>query len=217
VTDSELQSAVMQELEFDPQVDAAHIGVSAKDGAVTLTGHVASYSEKLAAVRAAERVYGVKAVADEIKVKLPASDVRDDTDIAADIARELQWNTLVPDTVEAEVRDGVVVLRGEVEWGYQRDAAERAVRHIKGVSGISNMITVKPRAKLEPSEVQRRVAEAIKRMADLDSRSIWAETTNGTVHLHGTVHSFYERKLAEESAKAAPGVQQVENHIVVVP
>jgi osmotically-inducible protein OsmY len=217
VSDSELQSAAMQELEFDPQVDAAHIGVSVKDGAVTLTGHVSSYSEKLAAVRAAERVYGVKAVADEIKVQLPGSDDRDDAEIAAEIARELQWNTLVPDTVEAEVRNGLVVLRGEVEWGYQRDAAERAIRHIRGVQGISNMITVKPRVKPEPSEVERRVAEAIKRMADLDARSIWAETTNGTVHLRGTVHSFYERKLAEEAAKAAPGVERVENHIVVVP
>jgi osmotically-inducible protein OsmY len=217
MNDKELQAAVIRELEWDPRIDTAHIGVSAKEGAVTLTGHVRSYPEKLAAVRAAERVYGVKAVADEIKVKLPGSSHRDDSTLAEEIARELSWNSLVPDTVDAEVRNGFVTLRGDVAWSFERDAAERAVRNVIGVTGVSNLIVVKPRAKPTPSEVEQRVAEAIKRMADLDSRSIWATTTNGTVHLHGTVHTFYEKQLAENAAKSAPGVAEVDNEIAVVP
>jgi osmotically-inducible protein OsmY len=215
--DKRLQEAVMRELEWDPKVDAAHIGVSAKDGAVTLSGHVSSYSEKMAALKAAERVYGVRAVADELEVRLPGSSVRDDTDIAEHIAEELRWNTLVPDTVEAEVRDGFVTLRGEVEWTYQREAAERAIRDITGVRGVTNLITVKPRIKPKPTDVEQRVAEAIQRLASLDARSIWASTSNGTVHLHGHVHSLWEKKVAEEAAASAPGVQKVENHIVVTP
>lgn len=217
MNDKTLQEAVMRELEWDPQVDAAHIGVSAKGGAVTLTGHVSSYAEKLAAVRAAERVYGVKAVADKIEVKLPGASKRDDSELAEEIARELSWNNVVPDTVEAEVRNGFVTLRGEVEWAYQRDAAERAVKYVTGVNGVTNLIVVKPPVKPDPAKIKERVADAIKRMADLDARSIWATTENGTVHLHGTVHTFYERKLAEEAAKAAPGVTKVENEIAVVP
>ncbi|MGZ4410222.1 MAG: BON domain-containing protein [Gaiellaceae bacterium] len=213
--DQTLQRRVMEELEWDPKIDAAHIGVAAKDGAVTLTGHVASYSEKYAAVRAAERVYGVKAVADEIQVRLPASSVRDDTDLAEAVARELRWNTLVPDTVDAEVRHGIVTLRGEVEWAYQREEAERAVRHLTGVLSVANMIVVKP--KVKPSEIEKRVSEAIQRAASLDARSIWVTTTNGAVHLHGHVHSLYEKRLAENAAKAAPGVVEVDNEILVTP
>jgi osmotically-inducible protein OsmY len=213
--DKVIQEAVMRELDWDPKVDAAHIGVSVKNGAVTLTGHVSSYSEKLAAVKAAERVYGVKAVADEIKVRLPTSDVRDDTDIAEEIARELQWNTLVPDTVHAEVRNGIVTLRGDVEWAYQREEAERAVRDLTGVTGVTNLITVKPRVKA--ADIEQRIKEAIERAASLDARQIRVTTTNGTVHLQGHVHSLFEKKVAEEAAKAAPGIVKVENEIVVTP
>jgi osmotically-inducible protein OsmY len=213
--DKQLQQEVLRELEWDPQVDAAHIGVSVEDGAVTLTGHVSSYSEKLAAVRAAERVYGVKAIADEIEVRLPGSAARDDTDIAEAIAQVLRWNTLVPDTVEAEVRQGFVTLRGDVEWSYQRSAAERAVRDVKGVKGVSNLITVKARPK--PTDIEQRIAEAIRRAANMDARQIWVTTTNGTVVLHGSVHSLYEKQIAEREAAAAPGVAKVENRIAVVP
>jgi osmotically-inducible protein OsmY len=215
--DKSLQEAVMKELEWDPKVDAAHIGVSAKDGAVTLSGHVPSYSEKFAAVRAAERVFGVKAVADEIEVRLPGSSVRDDSDLAEQIARVLSWNTYVPETVEAEVRDGWVTLRGEVEWSFQRDAAKRAVRDLTGVKGVSNLITMKPRVKPTPAEVEERVAEAIERQASLHPRRIWATTSNGTVHLHGTVHSVWEKRVAEEAAASAAGVAKVEDHIAVTP
>lgn len=214
-SDKELQAAVMRELEWDPAVDAAHIGVIAKDGAVTLTGYVSSYSEKIAAVRAAERVYGVKAVADEIEVRLPGSDVRDDSAIAEAVAHNLRWNNLIPDTVEAEVRNGIVTLRGEVEWSYQRAAAERAVRDVKGVVGVSNLITVKRAVKA--SDIEQRITDALRRSATLDARQIWVTTSNGTVHLHGHVHSLHEKRVAENAAASAPGVTNVDNQLVVVP
>jgi osmotically-inducible protein OsmY len=213
--DKALQEAVRRELEWDPKVNAAHIGVIAKDGAVTLTGHVDSYTEKLAAVRAAERVYGVKAVADEIEVRLPGSNVRDDEDLAEAIAEAFRWNEFVPDTVTAEVKNGIVTLRGTAEWEYQRSAAERAVRDLTGVRGVTNLITVEP--KVKPSEIEQRILEAIQRSAALDARQIWVTTTNGNVRLHGHVHSLWEKKIAEEAAASAPGVQKVENDIVVTP
>jgi osmotically-inducible protein OsmY len=214
-SDKQLQEEVMRELEWDPEIDATHVGVSVENGAVTLTGHVSTYSERLAAVRAAERVYGVKVVADELEVKLPGSISPDDTDIAEAIAQVLKWNTLVPDTVEAEVRQGWVTLRGDVDWTYERHAAERAVRDVRGVKGVTNLITVKPRAK--PTDIEQRIAEAINRAANMDARQIWVTTSNGTAVLHGSVHSLYEKKLAEREAASAPGVSNVDNRIVVVP
>jgi osmotically-inducible protein OsmY len=213
--DKQLQQAVQRELDWDPQVNSAHIGVAARNGAVILTGHVSSYSEKYAAVKATERVYGVKAVADELEVKLPGANVREDSDIAASIAQTLRWHSLVPDTVEAEVRKGVVTLRGEVEWGYQRSAAERAVRNVIGVRSVVNLISVKPRVK--PSDVKERITESFKRSATLDAKSISVLTQNGTVRLSGRVHSLWERRTAEEAARAAPGVSEVENDLVVTP
>lgn len=216
-SDTALQEALTSELEWDPKVSAAHIRVSARDGAVTLAGYVASYPEKLAAVRAVERVYGVTAVADDIEVKLASSHERDDSDIAEEIGRERRWNTLIPDSVEAEVRTGHVNLRGEVEWSYQRNEAEHAVRHLAGVRSVTNLITVRPHAKPKPADIEHRVSDAIDRMADLDARSIWVSTRNGTVGLHGHVHSLAERRIAEHAAEAAPGVMKVENELVVTP
>lgn len=215
--DKALQDAVMRELEWDPKVDAAHIGVSVDLGAVTLTGHVSSYAEKLAAVRAAERVHGVTAVADELKVELPGSSVRDDTDIAEEVARELRRNALLPETVDAVVRNGVVTLRGEVEWNFQREEAEHAVRNLVGVVGVLNQIAVRQHATPKAAEIQERIAEAIKRAAALDARQIRVTASNGTVHLHGHVHSLYEKRVAEEAARSAPGVTEVDNEIVVTP
>lgn len=213
--DKQLQKAVQRELEWDPQVDSAHIGVAARSGAVTLTGHVSSYSEKHAAVKAAERVFGVKAVADELEVKLPGGSVRDDSEIAASIAQTLRWHSLVPDTVEAEVRNAVVTLRGEVEWSYQRTAAERAVRDVIGVRSVINLISVKPRVKA--SDVKQRITDSLKRSAMLDAESITVLTQNGTVRLSGRVHSLWEKRTAEEAARAAPGVAEVENDLAVAP
>jgi osmotically-inducible protein OsmY len=182
-----LQKAVIEELEWDPELDSAHIGVAAKDGAITLSGHVSTYAEKWAAVKAAERVAGVVAVADEIEVRLPSSSKREDTDIAESIARALRSHVSVPDTVDAEVRDGFVTLRGDVDWSYQRDAAERVARTTVGVKGVSNLITVKP--KVKPTQIEQRIGDAIKRMADLDANQITVTTTDGTVRLQGRVHS----------------------------
>jgi osmotically-inducible protein OsmY len=213
--DKALQDAVIEELEWDPEINSAHIGVAAKDGAVTLSGHVSNYAEKWAAVKAAERVAGVVAVADEIEVRLPSSSMRDDSDIAESIARALRSHVSVPDTVDAEVRHGFVTLRGEVDWSYQREAAERVARTTLGVKGVSNLITLK--AKVKPALIEQRIADAIKRMASLDANQITVTATDGTVHLRGRVHSWYEKRLAEQEAKAAPGVSKVDNQITVVP
>jgi osmotically-inducible protein OsmY len=213
--DKALQEAVIEELEWDPEVDSAHIGVVAKNGAVTLTGYVSNYAEKWAAVKAAERVAGVIAVADELEVRLPNSSQRDDSAIAQSIAQALRSHISVPDSVDAEVRHGFVTLRGEVDWGYQLEAAERVARNTLGVKGVANLITVKP--KVKPEQIEQRIANAIKRMANLDANQITVTTSNGTVHLSGRVHSWYEKRLAEQEAKSAPGVSKVDNQIAVVP
>jgi osmotically-inducible protein OsmY len=214
-SDKTLKEEVEHELEWDPMVNESHVGVFVKNGAVTLTGHVSSYSEKWAAVRAAERVHGVRAVADEVKVELPTSSLRDDVDIAQAVARTLRWNTLVPEDVKAEVRNGVVTLRGEVEWSYQRNEAERAVRNITGVTGVTNLIVVKP--KVKAADIEKRISEALQRHAELDARQIRVSTQNGTVELHGQVHSLHEKKIAERAAASAPGIVSVENKLVVAP
>jgi len=215
-SDKTTRDAVVRELEWDPRVHTDHIGVAASDGAIVLSGHIPSYSDRWAAVRAAERVYGVSAVADELEIKLAQSSVRDDEDIAEDIARHMHASTAIPAGVKADVIKGHVTLRGDVRWVYERDEAERAIRYLAGVHKISNTITVKPQV-LKTTDVDHRVSEAIERMADLDARSISVTATNGTVHLHGVVHSFAERRTAGFAAAAAPGVSQVENEIVVTP
>jgi osmotically-inducible protein OsmY len=215
-SDKTTRDAVIRELEWDPRVHTDHIGVAASHGAVVLSGHVPSYSDRWAAVRATERVYGVRAVADEIEIKLAQASVRNDEDIAEDIARHLSVNTAIPAGVKADVIKGHVTLRGDCRWGYERDEVQRAIRHITGVNNISNTITVKPEM-LETADVDHRVSEAIERMADLDARSIQVTATNGTVHLHGVVHSFAERRTAGFAAAAAPGVTDVENEILVTP
>lgn len=215
--DERIKAEVMHELEWDPQVDAAHIGVSVAHGAVTLTGHVGRYSERLAAVRAAERIYGVRAVADELEVELHRADRPDDSEIAHAVARTLRRNRLVPDTVEGVVENGSVTLRGSVRWNFQRDAAERAIRGIRGVTDVKNEIAVRSRTKPKPEIVERLVAEAIERAASLEARRIRVTTSDGTVHLYGHVHSLYEKQVAEDVVKSAPGVTKIDNKIVVVP
>jgi osmotically-inducible protein OsmY len=215
-SDKTMCDAIKRELEWDPRLDADRIGVSAKDGAIVLSGHVPSYSDRWAAMKAAERIYGVRAVADELEVKLPGTSVRDDADIAEEITRLVHWSTAIPAGVQAEVVKGFVTLRGEVQWSYQRDEAERTIRHIAGVHNVSNMIKLKPHLP-KAADVDHRVSEAIERMADLDARSVSVTTSNGTVRLHGHVHSFAERRTAGFAAAAAPGVSNVENDILVTP
>ncbi len=169
-----------------------------------------------AAVSAAQRVYSVRVVADDIEVKLSDSSKRDDADIADDITRHMRVSTEIPQTVNIEVLKGHVTLRGEVAFSYQRRDAERAIQHLAGVHGISNRTTIQP-DQPQIADVQHRVHEAIARLADLDARSIRIISTDGTIHLHGSVRSFAEKRAAELSAAAAPGVRYVDNEILVSP
>jgi osmotically-inducible protein OsmY len=215
-SDSEIREDVIRELRWDPQItDPEAIGVAVKDGAVTLTGHTPTYSEKLAAARAAERVYGVKAVANDIKVKL-SGEPRDDSDIAQAIAHVLENNTRIPEgKVRARVQAGWVTLDGEVEWDYQRREVERMVRNVRGVVGITNIIVVKPR--VSPGQIQAKIEEAFKREAEIDARHIWVQVSDHTARIYGHVHSLTEANAATTAAASAPGVANVESHLVVSP
>jgi osmotically-inducible protein OsmY len=215
-SDSEIREDIIRELQWDPQVpDPEAIGVAVTDGAVTLTGHVPTYGHKLATVRATSRVYGVKAVADELRVKLD-TDPRDDSDIARAIAHVLEWNTQIPEgQVHARVQAGWVMLEGEVEWDYQRREVERMVRNVRGVMGITNNILIKPRVSAD--QVAAKIEETFKREAEVDARHIRVEVSDHTAKLHGHVHSLSEANAASAAAAAAPGVSHVESHLIVSP
>ena len=203
-TDSELRDDVISELQWDPQItDPNAIGVAVQDGAVTLTGNVPTYAERLAAARAAERVYGVKAVANDLQVKL-AGAPRDDSDIAKAIAHVLEWNVQVPEgKVHAEVRNGWVTLDGEVGYDYQRREVDRMVRQVRGVIGVTDTITVKPPA--SPLKVQEVIEDAFKREAEVDARHISVAVSDHTAKLYGHVHSVQEATAARAAAASAPG------------
>jgi osmotically-inducible protein OsmY len=213
-SDFELKDDVERELIWEPAVNATHIGVTVKNYIVTLTGHVPSYAEKYAAERAAKRVYGVKAVANELDVKLPGSSKRTDEDIAAACIGALRAHASVPeDKLKVVVNNGWVTLEGQVEWQYQRIAAENAVRYLTGVTGVSNNIKVTTQA--TASEVKDKIEQALKRSAEVDARRISVEATDGKVILRGNVRSWAEKDEAQRAAWAAPGVTAVDNEISV--
>lgn len=212
--DSQLQHAVLAALAWEPSVTAGHIGVTANEGVVTLTGHVESFSEKAAAEAAARGVKGVKAVAEEITVRLPLDDQRDDEEIAAAAVDRLAWNVSLPkDAVSVKVEDGWVTLTGEVDWNYQKQAAEMDVHRLFGVTGVSNHIAIRP--KVDASNLSDDIMHALHRSWFFDPKTIEVTAEGGRVRLTGTVSSPHDRQLAATTAWAAPGVTDVENDIVV--
>jgi osmotically-inducible protein OsmY len=215
-TDSELKLDVENELKWEPMVNEAHIGVTANGGVVSLAGHVLSFAEKYAAEKSAKRVYGVKAVANELDIRLHNGAMRSDEQIAQACLSALKNHSLVPyEKLKVVVSDGIVSLEGEVDWQYQRDAALNAVRDLIGVVSVTSRISIK--ARTLPKDVKNKIIAAFHRNADIDARRIEVQTQEGKVVLHGNVRSWSEREQAQSAAWAAPGVTAVENDIVVVP
>jgi osmotically-inducible protein OsmY len=211
-SDAQIQSDVIAELKWEPRVQPNEIGVIVKDGVVTLTGRVDSYAKRWAAEEAAHRVRAVKAVVNDIEVRLSSLGERTDADIAKAALDALQWDAFVPvDKIDVTVSRGWITLKGEVEWQYQKEEAERVVRRLTGVTGVTNLITVKPRVAAQ--DLKQKIEQALVRSAETDAKKITVEVDNDAVILKGTVRSWAERQEAENAAWSAPGVASVDNRI----
>jgi osmotically-inducible protein OsmY len=214
-TDLHLQQQVIDALEFDPSVHAAHIGVTARDGVVTLSGHVKSYAEKFAAERTVRQVKGVAAVAQELEVHLPSDKKVGDDEIAARAVRLLSWDQLVPhDRIAVKVEHGIVTLSGEVDWHFQRSEAESDIRKLGGVRSVINQILVTPTVHAE--DVQGKIRAALERNAEVEAGRISVRVSGGKVTLTGTVDAWTEREAVERAAWSTPGVTEVDDRIELV-
>jgi osmotically-inducible protein OsmY len=217
-TDEQIQQHVLEELKWDARVGPNEVGVIVKDGIITLTGWLDSYTKKWAAREAAQRVHGVKAVADDIEVRLPSSAQRTDADIAAAARRALEWDTEVPiDRIDITVSKGTVTLSGQVDYAHQKKDAERVVRRLTGVQAMINLLTVRSLPQPSPTQLKQDIESALVRSAEIDANRIQVETHDGKVILKGTVRSWTEREEAERAAWRGTGVTAVENHIVIKP
>ncbi|WP_062364895.1 BON domain-containing protein [Variovorax paradoxus] len=213
-TDAQLRDDIQAELAWDPSFKASDVGVAVKDGVVTLSGHLANFAEKHAIERAVQRVHGVKAMAVEVSVRLPFDHERTDADVAIAAERALEWHVLVPEgRIRPMVEKGWLTLNGEVDWDYQRRAAETAVRSLMGVRGVSNLVRVTP--KVSPADVEKKIHDALARQAEREAKHLAITVTGSQVTLRGRVHSWAERNAVQGAAWAAPGVSLVVNDLVV--
>jgi osmotically-inducible protein OsmY len=212
--DMTLRQNIIDELEFDPSIDAANIGVAVEDGIVTLTGHVSSYWEKTTAENVVKRVKGVKGIAEEIEVRLLGQKGTADDEIAKRAVNAITWNVSIPrDKVQVKVQDGWITLTGKLEWQYQKNAAFEAVRGLAGVTGVSNQIDIAPHASV--SDIKKRIEDALKRDAGTEAQTIRVNVMDGRVTLEGKVRVWSERQAAERAAWSSPGVRTVEDRISI--
>ncbi|MBX4893557.1 BON domain-containing protein [Rhizobium bangladeshense] len=212
--DITLRQNIIDELDFEPSIDAANIGISVEEGIVTLTGHVGSYSEKETAERVVKRIKGVRGIAQEIEVRIFGNHETSDDDIARRAANMLDWNVSVPKgAIQVKVQKGWVTLTGKAEWQYQKNAAADAVRNLAGVVGLSNLIEISP--SVSAADVKKRIEDAFKRDAELESQGIRVEVSGGSVTLKGKVHSWSERRAAERAAWSAPGIKTLNDQIAI--
>jgi osmotically-inducible protein OsmY len=215
-SDSDILKDVTAELKWEPSLRDDDIAIGVRDGVVTLAGFVDSFTEKWTAERVASRVKGVKAIANDLEVKLPSSSQRPDPEIAHAVIDSLKWNISVPsDRIKVKVEKGWLTLEGDVDWYYQKEAADRTVRQLTGIRGVSNLITV--RARPTPSDLKQKIREALRRGAEFDAEHITVELSGNRAILRGTVRSYAELRDAERAARNAPGVTEVENKITVDP
>jgi osmotically-inducible protein OsmY len=213
--DKQLRQNIIDELEFEPSVDAQDIGVAVSDGVVTLSGHVFSYAQKVAAQHAVQRIKGVRAIAQEIEVRYPGEKKTADDEIAKRALNVLKWDAVIPkDMVKVTVQKGWVLLTGEVDWQFQKKAAEDAIRKLSGVTGVSNSIVIKPR--VSASDIKKKIEAALARNAHVESRAIRVNVSDGNkVRLEGAVDSWDDRDIVENAAWSVPGVQSVDDRLAI--
>ncbi|MER2265306.1 BON domain-containing protein [Methylobacterium oxalidis] len=212
--DTILRQNIIDELDFEPSIDSANIGVAVDNGIVTLTGHVGSYTERMAAEKAAQRVRGVRGVVEEIKVRFAGETPPRDEDLAQRAVQMLDWSVTVPrNAVQVKVQDGWITLTGQVEWHYQKEEARAALKRLSGVTGIINMIEVTP--EVNAADVRAKIEAALRRNAEVEADAIQVTVKDAKVTLEGKVHAWYERNLAENAAWSAPGVRAVVDHLTL--